>query len=442
MPADALKDAIKENRTELEPCSWKIEYTIPGTVLDNECEVVLKEFSKVAELPGFRKGKAPKQLIKKRFQDRIDDELVQRCVYTAFQKTSEDEEFEIVSYAMPKDTKPEYKAGEDLAFEITFDTAPQFELPEYKKLEVAITKPEIADKDIDAKLEEFREMYADYVNVEGAAEAGDMLKVNYSSDFELPEEASATLKRQVEAEEGWIWLNEPEIIPGAIKALTGAEKDKEYTFTAEYAEDYREADLSGKKVEYKVKVLEVQRRKPLEDDEQLCTKMGVKDMAALRERVSRSLEMEGAQKQQGEIRTQVLDKLIEQIDDFPIPPSVLAQEVQKELRQIANREVKKEEDAKKFQDDIDKFKEEAEEAAKKRMKRAFILREIAKREDIKVENSEMDAQLKNYSRYYGYRANELRRYMEQSGRMDDLQLDMLMEKVTGFLADNAEIKES
>ena len=442
MPVDALKDAIKENRTELEPCSWKVEYTVPGDVLDKECASVLNEFAKVAELPGFRKGKAPKQLIKKRYSEKIDDELIQRCLYTAFQKTAEDEKFEVVSYAMPKESKPEYKQGQDLAFEITFDVAPEFELPEYKKIAVEISKPEIADKDIDAKLEEFRQMYADYVNVEGAAEAGDMLKVSYSSDFELPEDASATLKRQVEAEEGWIWLNEPEIIPGAIAAMTGAEKDKDYTFTAEYADDYREADLAGKKVEYKVKVLEVQRRKPLEDEAQLCEKMGVKDLAALRERVSRSLEMEGVQKRQSEARTQVVEKLIGQIADFPIPPSVLAQEVQREIRQIANREVKKEEDAEKFKEDIDKFKEEAEASAKDRMKRMFILRKIAKLENIQVENEEVDAQLQNYSRHHGYRANELRRYMEQSGRMDDLQLDMLMEKVTGFLADNAEIKES
>ena len=92
----------------------------------------------------------------------------------------------------------------------------------------------MTDEQIDERVKFYRTMYGNYAEVAGPAQKDDMLKVSYKSDFVLPEDASAALKRQVEAENTFLWLSDPETIPGCTAALTGAETGKEYTFKAEY----------------------------------------------------------------------------------------------------------------------------------------------------------------------------------------------------------------
>ena len=137
------------------------------------------------------------------------------------------------------------------------------------------------------KTQNYRSMYGSYAGIEEAAKAEDMLKVDYSSDFVPAEDASASVKRQAAATDSFIWLNEPETMPGVIAALTGAEKGKEYEFKSEYPADYREAALAGKTVNYKVTVKDIQRRTKLEDAA-LLEKLQLKSMDELRDRLRKA----------------------------------------------------------------------------------------------------------------------------------------------------------
>jgi trigger factor len=436
-----LKQAIKLEFSDVEPCRKKADYTITKETIGKELDLLVKEFKKMAQVPGFRKGKAPSSMIKNRFMDQIKEELLKRFFSVAFEKATKDENLEIVSYTIPEEEKPEIDLDKDFSFSINFDVEPEFEVPEYKGLKIDAPAVDIGEKELAERIEYFKDMYAEYKTLDSAAEKGDMLKVSYSSDFELPEGASASLERQVKADEGWIWLSDPEMIPGCIEALTGAEKDKEYDFESEYPADYREAELAGKKVKYNVKVQEVQRRVPLESEEQLCEKMRVDNIDALKEQIEKSLKAEKDRENRQAISDSIYENISSKIGEFPIPPSVLSSETNKELRNIANQAVKSEEDAKKFQEEKDVHLKEAQDAAKNRMRRMFILKKIAKAEDITVEQDEMARQIKSMSGYYGMKESNLVKMMEQSGGMQDMQLDLMAAKVTDFLIDNAELVE-
>jgi trigger factor len=438
-----LKQAIKLELSELEPCRKKADYTITKETMGKELEFLIKEFRKMAQVPGFRKGKAPSAIIKNRFMDQIKEELIRRFYTAAFEKATKDENLEVVSYTMDdEDKKPELDWDKDFSFAINFDVEPDFEVPGYKGLKIDTPAVEIEEKEISERMDYFKDMYAEYKTLDIPAEKGDMLKVAYSSDFELPEGASASLERQVKSDEGWIWLSDPEMIPGAIKALTGAEKDKEYDFESEYPADYRESELAGKKLNYKVKVQEVQRRAPLESEEQLCEKMRVENIDALKEQIEKSLKAEKERQNRQLIGDSIYEQISSKIDDFPIPPSVFSSETNKELRNMANQTVKSEEDAKKFQDEKDIHLKDAKEAAKSRMRRMFILKKIAKAEDITVEQEEMARQIKSMSGYYGMKESNLLKMMQQTGGIEDMQLDMMAAKVTDFLIENAELVEA
>ena len=314
--------------------------------------------------------------------------------------------------------------------------APEFEVGDYKSVKVEIPVDAVTDEQVEERVKFYRSAYGNYTEVEGPAQAEDMLKVNYKSDFAAPEDASAAVKRQLEAENTFLWLSEPETIPGCIAALTGAKKDGEYTFEAAYPADYREAALAGKTIKYTVKVLGIQRRNEL-NDEQLAEKARVKSIEEFRDMLRKAMEQENAAKNHNEVLDAVYKKLSDMAGEFELPPNVLQAEIQKELQKIARDTVKSEEDAEKFKKEIDAHRAEAEKAARAALRKTFLLRKIARLEKITLDQKEVDAQLRDMSRYYGYKEKEFRDMLEKNGGMDDLQLDLINAKVLNQLAEAA-----
>lgn len=284
---------------------------------------------------------------------------------------AKDESLDIVTCGIEGEPKLEF--DQEFKFTLGADIAPEFELGDYKAIKVKEELEAVTDEQIDERVKTYRAMYGNYAEAEGAAQKDDMLKVSYKSDFPLPEDASPALKRQLEAESTFLWLSDPETIPGCTAALTGAEVGKEYTIKAEYPADYREAALAGKTVNYTVKVEGIQRRVELTDQE-LAEKARVKTIEEFRDMLRKAMEQEN----QGKQRSAVIEKVYAEIDkaipEFELPPSVLASEVQKELQKIARETVKSEEDAEKFKAGLEEHKKAAEEPAKKALRRTFILR--------------------------------------------------------------------
>ncbi len=433
--ANDLASALVMEVRETSPCRKDFDFTVPAEAVARETDRAVRDFASNVNMPGFRRGKAPVNIIKSRYAEDINQELQRRVIYAAFDKVNADKSLDIVSCGMEKE--PEFKAGEDFKFTLNADLAPEFEVGDYKNIKVEVPATEVEEDKVDERINFYRSMYANYVDAEGAAEAGDMLKVNYKADFALPEDASASLKRQVETENGYIWLSEPEIIPGCIAALTGAESGKEYKFDAVYPADYREAALAGQTLSYTVTVNAIQRKKDLTDEE-LCEKTRTPSLEEFRKMIRTSLESEAKAKSRGELVEKVYEALSGAIADFDLPPAVLATETNKEMRKLANELVKSEADVEEFKNKSDEHKKSAEEAAKKALKKTFILRKIAKLENISLNQGEVEAQLKGMSQYYGYKEKEFRSMLEKTGGMEDIQIDILNAKVLDFLANKAE----
>ena len=223
----SLKEAIKIELTEKEPCLKKADIAIPAEAVDNEMELAVKEFSKYAKIPGFREGKAPKNLIVKRFAANITEELTRRFQVAAFEKIREMNETDIVTMPITEGDMPKPLSGQDFSFVLTMNVAPDLKLPKYTGVKLKKSAIKVDKKDIESEIDRIREMYAEFSTVEDAAKEGDMLKISYTSDLDAPEDATAAYKRYVSAEDSWCWLSEPEMLPGIIKALKGTKAGAE-----------------------------------------------------------------------------------------------------------------------------------------------------------------------------------------------------------------------
>ena len=424
--AKNLTESIVMEKQNAQPCSLEVAFTVPQETVKAETARVLNYIGGVAQLPGFRPGRAPAALIRSKYAAEIDEELRNRFFAAAFDKISRDESIDLLNANFKE--LPDFKTGEECKFTFELTVAPEIEVGDYNHIKVDVPLDAVTDEEIEKRLDMFRSMYGGYAEVDGPAQADDMLKVSYTSDFELPEGASAVLRRQVTAEDTFIWLSEPEMIPGVIAALTGAEKGGEYHFAAAYPADYREAALAGKTVNYTVKVAAIQRRAKLSDEE-LVAKSGAESIEAFRQTIRQSCEMEHAARRREAAGEAVCKRLLETAGDFELPKPLLESEIQSELQRMARETVKSEEDAEKFMAGLDEHRKTAETAAAAKLRRTLVLRKIARLEKIAVESGELEAQMNSMSRHYGCTTKQLREIMEKNGAMEELKLDMANAKV-------------
>ena len=148
----------------LEGCRHALEISIPVEEVNQETERVVDEIRQRVRLPGFRPGKAPASLIRKRFQGDIRQEVLEKLVPRFLQKQFEEENLNVVG--TPSIKEVHFHEGEPLRFRAEFEVAPEIQLGEYRGIAVPYEEPKVSDEDVEKRLEEIRDQKAEYVNVE------------------------------------------------------------------------------------------------------------------------------------------------------------------------------------------------------------------------------------------------------------------------------------
>lgn len=437
-----LKDAIKVDFSEKEPCLMKAEIVVPAENVDAEVEKSVKEIAKYAQMPGFRAGKAPKALVKKRFAKNISDELTQNLHVMIYEKLREISTTDIVTMPMPEGDLTPAEGGADYAVTLLMNVAPEIKLPKYKGIKLKKDEAKITKKKIEEEVDRIREMYADYTTIDEVGKKDDMLKISYTSDLEPLEEPNTAYDRFVKADDTWCWLSEPEMIPGVIKALTGTKAGDKKTFTATFPEDFTEPTLSGKKAKFEVTVLEVQRRMPIKSDKEFCKRINMPDMKSFRDQIEQNMLTQENMKAETSLKVEALNKVCDSVTVKALPPALLAQAVQMEFRMTANNLVKSEEDVAAFTKDKEKHQKEAEDKAKKQLTKYFICSKIAEEEKISVTQQEIDESIASMSKAYGHKIEDLKRHLDESGAGDQMHMEMLISKVNDLIIKEADISES
>ena len=181
--AKKLVDSIQMEVRDAQPCRKEFDFVVPADVVKSEAEKTVREIAGMVSVPGFRQGKAPVNMIKTKYDGEIREELQRKIMYAAFEMASKDEVYDIISCGI--EGKPELKLDAEFKFTLGADVAPEIEVGDYKAIKVEIPKDAVTDEQVEERVKFYRTMYGNYADVEGAAQAEDMLKVSYKSDFEL-----------------------------------------------------------------------------------------------------------------------------------------------------------------------------------------------------------------------------------------------------------------
>ena len=158
--AQSLIDSLVMEQQTPRPCGRDFLFTVPEAAVKAESARVMNFIAGSVQLPGFRQGKAPLNLVKSKYADAIRDELRNRCVSAAAEKIEKLEDIDVLTLSFKE--QPDIRDGEEIKFSFTADVAPEFDLGDYKSIKVDIPLDQVTDEDIDKKIELYRGMYGTY----------------------------------------------------------------------------------------------------------------------------------------------------------------------------------------------------------------------------------------------------------------------------------------
>ena len=415
-----------------ESCRRELDLEIPADEVSKAMERVAKEFARLARVPGFRPGKAPIPLIKKRFAEDIKGEVLQTLVPQRVEKAVAEQKLTPVS--QPQVDKVEYNEGQPVKFRASFEVLPEFALGNYKNLEIEMPEMQITDERVAETLAEMQQRAATFTPVEGrAVENDDFVQVKLHGTPEGggdPLQADSVLCH-VGAEETMEPFNEN---------LRGANAGDHKNFDVEYPADYPDAKLSGKKFHYSVDVLGVKTKTLPEINDEFAK--DVSDAASLEElkkKIRESLEHERDHRQKELQREKVLAELVK-LHVFPVPDSLVEHQMDVRLERVVRSLAQQGVDPRAVNVDWVSLRRRQEERARDDVKAELVVDRIATEEQIDVTEEELQHELEHVASHGGESAEAMRARLTKQGALDRMKAKLRSDKTVDWLAQNARVK--
>jgi trigger factor len=413
-------------------CRRELDLEIPAEEVSKAMERVAKEFARIANVPGFRRGKAPISLIRRRFADDIKGEVLQSLVPERVEKAVAEQKLTPVS--QPQVDKLDYAEGQPLKFRAVFEVLPDFELGNYKGLEIELPAMDVTDEDVAKAFEEMRERAAAFAPVEGrAVENGDFVQLKLlgtPAGGGDPLQADSVLCH-IGAEETMAAFNEN---------LRGAKAGEHKNFDVVYPADYPDAKLAGKTYHYAAEVLGIKTKKlPELNDEFAKDVSDAATLDELKKKVRESLEHQRDHKHKELLHEKILAALVK-LHDFPVPEALVEHQMDVRLERVVRSLAAQGVDPRAVNVDWVTLRRRQQERAADDVKAELIVDRIASAESIDVTEQEVDQELQHLAGHGGESAEAIRARLTKQGALDRMKAKLRSDKTLDWLAQNSRIK--
>jgi trigger factor len=413
-------------------CRRELDLEIPAEEVTKATEKVAKDFAKIARVPGFRPGKAPISLIKRRFADDIKGEVVQKLVPEHVEKAVAEQKLTPVS--QPQVDKLEFAEGQPLKFRASFEVLPEFPLGNYKNLEIEMPEMTITDESVANTLTEMQQRAATFAPVEGRViQNDDFVQVKLLG---TPEGGGEPLQ----AESVLCHVGAEETMEPFNENLRGANIGDHKNFDVEYPADYPDAKLAGKKFHYSVDILGIKTKKlPEIDDEFAKDVSDATSLDELKTKVRDGLVHERDHRLKELQSEKVLAELVK-LHDFPVPESLVEHQMDVRLERVVRSLAQQGVDPRAVNVDWVTLRKRQEERAKEDVKAELVIDRIATEEKIEVTDEELEHELEHMAGHSGESAEALRARLTKQGALDRMKAKLRSDKTVNWLAQNAQVK--
>jgi len=448
---DVLKEKVKTDIKDIGTLRKSMQVTIPSEIISNRLDHDYKEIRTEAVLPGFRKGRAPSRLVKKRFGGEVKDQLKSAVLGQSFIAAVQNNKLDVLGdplFRVEKDKEVKFvefgdaltafqlpESG-DFSYTCEIEVKPEFDLPELKGIEVKSPKVELTEELVDEHIDRQRKIRGRYEPVtEGAAGDEDIViaDVRLMHDGQLvKEEANVQLGIRPTRLDGIPLMT-------LDKDLAGVKIGDQRSVKCDIPDDYERADLRGKKAEFEFKVHEIKRLAPI-SIEDYREQIGVNDDKELRTYAMQELEVERERIIENARKEQVLQYLLastkvelpENLSARQTDRAVMRRVVDLQQRGVPDHEIEAR---------IDELRTVAKEDVARDLRLEFVLEKIAQKLEIGVTEEEVNSEIARISRLYNQRFDRVRDGLQKRGLLMQLAEQVRQDKCVTALLRDAKVTE-
>ena len=418
----------------LEKNMAKLTIEVPASEFEKALQSAYNKQKKSISVPGFRKGKVPRQMVEKMYGPEIFyEDAANELIPTAYEEELKNCDLEIVS--RPTVDIVQIKKGENFIFTAEVAVKPEVTLGEYKGMEVDKTSTRVTQKEVEAKIKEEAEKNARTVTVEGRpVQDGDEVILDFEGFVDG------------EAFEGGKGENYPltigsgSFIPGFEEQLVGAEAEKEVEVKVTFPEEYHAEELKGKDAIFKCTVHEIKVKQIPEIDDEFAAEVSEFDTldeykADVKAKIKEQKENEGKQKKED----QAVEKAVANAT-MEIPEAMIDEQVRQMVNEFAQnmqyQGISFEQYCQITGMTLEKIQEETRPQAVKRIETRLVLEAIAKAENIEVTEERLDEEIKKMAESYNMEADKLKELMGEEEKKQMME-DIAVQDAVTFLVENA-----
>ncbi len=397
---------------------------VPEDRINSEVENRLKSIARTARMDGFRPGKVPFSVVRKRYEGQVMQEVIGEVIQSTFYEAVSKENLQPVG--APSIEPKSVDEGKGLSYEAIFEVYPEFELAAMDGIEIEKPAVEITEADVDRMVEKVRKQRAEWKEADRAAVMGDRVVIDFKGSIdgeEFPGGAGENMP---------VELGSGRMIAGFEEQLVGVKAGDERTLELTFPEDYHAKNLAGKDVSFATTTHKVEEAALPELDEEFAKSLGIEEggVDGLREQIKQSMQMELDNALRSNLKQQVAEKLVA-LNDIALPKSMVQQDVDNAAQRIGLT-------ADKLSDDQ---REKMTPAAQQRVATGLIFSEIIKNNNLSVPAERVRTEIEKMASTYDEPQQVIDWYYGDKNRLAEIEAIVLEDMIVDFVLDAAKVNE-
>lgn len=431
---ETTRARMKVTVEELSPSRRALLVELPLDQVAATMETTLREWRRRLQLPGFRKGKVPPEIIQRRFQSDLKEEVLRELIPESYRQALA--QTDLTPVGQPRVEDVHFHDGEPLRYRAVVEVKPPVEVRDYRGVPLERKPVQVSDEEVERALEHLREDAVEYFPMEGwPAMRDDLVILDHEGTLHEKPFKGGSGKNQT------LILGHGGYLPGFEEQISGMQKGDTKQFRLVFPEEYPRKDLAGRTAQFTVKMKEVKKRRVPELNDEFARTVGdVESLAALRDKLRQRLTERKGQEQDAELKRMLLEKLAA-AHEVELPETLVEAEVASFLQDLVATVRATGGRVRGLPESAEELRVKALEMARRRVKEALLLEAVAHQEGLAVSEAEIDAEIEAMAAAYRQEPGSIRRALEDPARRAGMTARMLERKALDFLFQQAKITE-
>ena len=426
---------LKVDVKETSACEREVTVTIPREDINRYFQEQFDELVPKAEVPGFRAGRAPRNLVESMFRKQVADQVKGSLLMDSLSQISEQQDFSAISEPDLDFEDVTIPEEGDLTYTFDIEVRPEFDLPEWKGLSLERPEHEFSEDEIDKRIQQLARSFSDLAPIEEPVQLGDVITCDVVARHDGK---TVSEKSEVNIQVAKTLSLSDCTVEKFDELVAGAKADDTRTTTVEISKFSENEDLQGQEVELEFKILDVKRieEKPLDE---VAAKLGLDDAKSMRDLIEKSMQDQLQYAQREKVREQI-NQLLTESADWELPPDLLRRQSRREIERamielhasgFSESEVVARQN---------RLRKNILERTEVLLKEHFILERIAEEESIEEEPQDYDMEIARIAIQQQDSPRRVRAKLERTGQMDALRNMIIERKVIDLITEHAEFK--